>query len=104
MRDSIRNQRRALLVAVLCEVDWNIPKAAKALRLTRQAVYRRMSMYDVQRPEPVSEAYLTAVGSRGARIVNRRRSRGQRKKFARLAALTRWRGSVAARRALKKAG
>jgi hypothetical protein len=39
------------LVAVLNDVDWDIPLAAHRLRVTKKTVYARIQRYDVSIPE-----------------------------------------------------
>lgn len=42
---------RSRLLAVLTRSDWNIAQAANQLKLSRQAIYRRMEKFDIQKPE-----------------------------------------------------
>ena len=55
--DTFERLERAQLVTALEHCDWNVSWAARALGVTKQALYRRMQKHTVVRPHPARQGF-----------------------------------------------
>lgn len=55
--DAFERLERAQLLTALEHCDWNVSWAARALGVTKQALYRRMQKHAVTRPRPARQGF-----------------------------------------------
>jgi hypothetical protein len=55
--DAFERLERAQLITALEHCDWNVSWAARALGVTKQALYRRMHKHAVVRPRPARQGF-----------------------------------------------